>query len=110
MSALFQRRCSIHAGREASARCLECEQFYCKECVTEHDDRLICSACLRQLTAKPERRSNALAGLLRMAQCVVGVFLCWAFFQMLGKLLLRMPSSFHEGTLWETAAEVATDE
>ena len=110
MSTLFQRRCANHPGREAGARCLECQQFFCRECVTEHADRLICSACLRKLTARTEQRSGALAGLVRAAQCVAGVLLCWAFFQVLGKLLLQMPSEFHEGTIWQSGPGVSLDE
>ena len=105
MSTLFQRRCANHAGREAVARCLECTRDFCRECVTEHDDRLICSTCLRKLAPATAGRKVSFAGIVRAGQCVAGVFLCLMFFYFLGRTLLRLPSSFHEGTLWQSADE-----
>ena len=66
MSALAHQRCFHHSLREAVARCPECRQFYCRECVTEHDDRMFCAACLRKrsVVAAPARRSFAWAVLL----------------------------------------------
>jgi hypothetical protein len=32
---------------------------------------------------------------------VAGLFTVWLFFYLLGQGLLRLPSSFHEGTLWQ---------
>lgn len=101
MSALFQRRCANHAGREAAAQCRACARDFCRECVTEHNHRLICSACLRQLTAAAPRRPTAIAGLRRLGQGLAGLVLCWMFFNLLGRALLRLPSSFHEGTVWQ---------
>ena len=47
---LRHQRCYHHHGREAVVRCPECGRFYCRECVTEHDDRMLCSRCLEQIT------------------------------------------------------------
>ena len=40
--------CFNHTDRFAAARCLDCSRSYCRECVTEHDGRLVCVACLRK--------------------------------------------------------------
>jgi hypothetical protein len=100
MISLADKHCLIHAHREAVARCPECGQFYCRECITEHEDRVICAACLRKTVVEvvPERRS--LSSLVRAAQCLFGVVILWLFFFLLGQSLLTLPASLHEGTIW----------
>ena len=82
------------------ARCTDCGLFFCRECVAEHDDRILCAACLRLAVgraarAAPRGRALALAG-----QVLAGLVLAWLLFFAMGRLLLRLPSSFHEGTRW----------
>lgn len=101
MSALQQQRCFNHGLREAVARCPSCSQYFCRECVTEHDDRMVCAACLeKQLgPARAPGRSGRL--LLRITQAVMGFMILWMGFYLLGQVLLDIPSKVHEGTLWE---------
>ena len=100
---LANQRCCNHALREAVARCPECGRFYCRECVTEHEGRVLCSACLRSQTVVPEthRIRRGLARLLRPGLALAAFLAVWLFFQLCGQILLTIPSSFHEGTLWE---------
>jgi hypothetical protein len=100
MSDLAQQRCFNHANREAVARCPECGRFFCRECVTEHEDRVICAACLRRQIHPPLTQRGWFVGMMRGAQLVVAVVLVWLFFHFVGESLLLLPSSFHEGTLW----------
>ncbi len=100
-SDLAQQRCFNHAQREAVARCPHCGRYFCRECITEHDDRAICAACLRQLAAKPPLRRRAFAGLFHLAECAVGIVVVWFFFYLVGEALLALPNSFHEGTVWQ---------
>jgi len=100
MQNLLHQRCFNHAQREAVARCPECTRFYCRECVTEHDDRVVCSACLKKLVRPPLTRRPAFVRIFRAAQCVAGIAIAWFFFFFIGESLLRIPASFHEGTLW----------
>jgi len=100
MAALSHQRCFNHAAREAVARCPECRQHFCRECVTEHDDRVICAACLKKLARTPLLQRPALAGWVRAGQCVLGIILAWFFFHLVAESLLRLPTDFHEGTLW----------
>lgn len=92
---ISRERCFNHAFREAVARCPECGRTFCRECISEHDDRVICAFCLRRFSAKPVRR-HRLTGLVRLAQILMGVLLLWSSFYLLGKTLLTIPSSFHE--------------
>jgi hypothetical protein len=98
---LVYQRCYNHAVREAVARCPECGQFFCRECVTEHDDRMVCAACLKKLAHVPLTRRRGFVTVLRVAQCALGVVIAWFFFFLIGESLLRLPTSFHEGTLWQ---------
>ena len=87
--------------REAVARCPECKNFFCRECITEHDDRVVCTACLVKLTRKPLTRRFGLVKILWLSQAALGLLIVWYFFFLYGDYLLRLPNSFHEGTLWQ---------
>lgn len=102
MSSLSDQRCFNHAQREAVARCPECGRFFCRECVTEHEDRVICAACLGRQIRPPLTRRGWFVGMVHGAQLMVAVFLTWLFFHFVGESLLLLPSSFHEGTLWKS--------
>lgn len=101
MSELLAKRCHLHLDREAAARCPECGQFFCRECVTEHEQKVICTSCLKERTTAQERRGAPLRGLLRPVFALAGATWCWLTFVWLGRILLAMPDRFHEGTLWK---------
>ena len=102
MPSLTHQRCFNHARREAVGRCPECARFYCRECVTEHDDRLLCASCLKKLAPRPLTESRLFLATLRACQCVLSLLAAWTFFYYVGQVLLRIPSSFHEGTIWKS--------
>lgn len=101
MAYLAQQRCFNHARREAAARCPECERYFCRECVTEHEDRVLCASCLTRLVGGGKARGARLPGLVRMAAACAAFLVLWFFFYTMGQGLLALPSSFHEGTLWQ---------
>jgi len=101
MENLSQQRCFNHALREAVARCLECRRCYCRECVTEHDDRLICASCLKKLAATPGEKKRTWQGVATVVGLVAGILITWMFFYSFGRTLLLLPTSFHEGTVWQ---------
>lgn len=98
---IAHERCFNHARREAVARCPECGRFFCRECVTEHEGRVVCAACLARLTGAEEVRRSRWGTLARAIQCLVGLLVLWVCFLLLGQGLLALPSSFHEGTVWQ---------
>ena len=100
MSTLAHQRCFNHAGREAVARCPECKQFFCRECITEHEDRVLCAQCLKKLAGLPLTKRPAFIRLVRLIQCVLSIVIAWFFFFLIGEGLLSLPDNFHEGTLW----------
>ncbi|MBV9463240.1 MAG: rhomboid family protein [Verrucomicrobiae bacterium] len=98
---LAQSRCFHHAHREAVARCPECHRTFCRECITEHDDRVVCASCLQKLVAKPPAKRVALHRPLIALGAVAGFFLVWMLFYELGRLLLLIPAELHEGAVWK---------
>lgn len=98
MQLLAHQRCFNHAQREAVARCLGCRNFFCRECITEHHERVLCAQCLAGLARIPLLKRAAFP--IRLAQCLLGIVLAWFCFYLIGESLLALPASFHEGTLW----------
>jgi hypothetical protein len=80
MNPRLQDRCWNHEAREAVCRCPQCERSFCRECVTEHESRLLCAACLRanaQAAAQPRGRFRR-ASSVWMA--LAGLVLAWVMF------------------------------
>jgi len=92
--------CFHHADREPVARCPECSRYFCRECVNEYDDRLLCSDCLLTTSEQQEeQRSGRVKKLLPLLQVVLGVLGAWLAFYILAGGLLSIPSTIHDGTL-----------
>jgi len=102
MQDLSHQRCHNHMLREAAARCPACGRFFCRECVTEHENKVMCAACLRQLSAPDGIGSNRLQVLLQAGQFLMGIFILYVIFYYLARVLLALPADFHEGTLWQS--------
>ncbi len=105
---LVRERCWIHPLREAAARCPSCERFFCRECVTEHDGRLICADCLREQRAaasRPRRSAPRLRGALtalgKTASLGLSLLAAWFFFHLLAQELVALPNEFHASALWQ---------
>ncbi len=99
---LAKQRCTNHASREAAARCPDCGRFFCRECVSEHDDRLLCAHCLARLARPSLSKRYHLAGVFDAFRLLLGFIVLWWCFYLLGQLLLAIPGAFHEGTLWQS--------
>jgi hypothetical protein len=97
---LHTRRCVRHPEREAAARCRACGGFFCRECVVEHEGRLLCAPCLARVTAKSGRRRERLAIVRRGFVTLSGIAALWLTWYAIGIVLLRLPPNFHDGTIW----------
>jgi uncharacterized paraquat-inducible protein A len=103
MSSIALQRCWNHGTREAIARCPECGRSYCRECVVEHEDRIICNSCLAKLTqgaAKAARKWSALS-IARFAAAFAGILVAWFVFFSLGRSMLSIPDDWHAEEIWE---------
>lgn len=110
MQDLVLQRCHRHHQREAVARCLECDRFFCRECVTEHRDRVLCSTCLEKQTGSKQTGNAKTALFFRMTQFFCGALVIWLVFFLMGHLLISTPSTFHEGTVWKQPRRGGPDE
>lgn len=102
MNELDWQRCFNHQDREAAAQCPECERFFCRECVTEHGGRVLCAQCLNKTGNGSAAKPFIHTWLIRSVQILLGGIIALIFFYYLGQILLSIPDSFHEGTLWQT--------
>jgi hypothetical protein len=100
-ASIAEQRCLRHPGREAVARCPQCGYFFCRECITEHEDRVLCADCLAKILRASEKRASRLAQVANVFLSVCGIATAWLFFYFVGEMLARAPASFHEGTVWE---------
>jgi uncharacterized paraquat-inducible protein A len=98
--ALRQQRCQHHPQREASARCPECSRYYCRECITEHDDRVICATCLTRLTQKKEKKAQPWDLYARIGLALLAFVAVFFFILLVGDALLLIPSQFHQAGGW----------
>jgi hypothetical protein len=97
---IHTRRCARHVEREAAARCPSCGGFFCRECIVEHDGRLLCTSCLaRQAAAKGTARGDW-AGVRRQLSLGAAALAAVLVFYALGSILINVPPDFHEGTIW----------
>src|SRR5207237_9981843 len=102
MTTSLAQRCVHHPSREAVARCPGCRRFFCRECVSEHEDRMLCASCLaRELRVEKTERS-VFRSLVRGSMAIVGLLVAWWFFDLLGQGLIKIPASVHEGTIWKS--------
>ena len=102
---LAAQRCRNHPSREAVARCPGCSRFFCRECISEHESRVLCASCLAAIARKSVTPRRRLARFGRVLLAGAGIITAWLFFDLLGHILVKIPASFHEGTVWEKAPE-----
>ena len=105
-AALTAERCLHHPLREAVARCVGCRRFFCRECITEYNDQIVCSACLQAVAGKSERTQWKLRRLFAPAQIALGIVIAWLFFYFVGGTFILIPTRYHEGTVWLSGEEV----
>lgn len=95
-SVAIQQRCWNHDTREAVCRCPECGRSFCRECVTEHEARLLCAQCLNKLTRGRAARKAGLRRLVPAAMAVSGILLAWIVFYGAGEALLLVTARMEQ--------------
>lgn len=89
--AIHASRCVLHTQREAAARCPECKRFFCRECITEHDGRVLCSGCLAE-QGQDQKESRRDTEKLRMtAQLIVALLILMMMFLSVGIIIQILP-------------------
>lgn len=97
---LHLEACQNHSEREAVARCPVCHRYFCRECVTEHDDQVVCASCLAKKVLRGPTQRRRYTSIPQGAAFLAGLFIAGASFYTLGRLLLLVPTSFHDGSSW----------
>jgi len=86
----IHQRCWNHELREAVCRCPFCGRHFCRECVTEHESRLLCAACLQAKTGVSSAgRRRARVPVAPLA-ALASLLLSWAIFYIGGEILLEI--------------------
>jgi len=100
-SDVLYKRCANHYRREAVARCPECSRTFCRECVTEHDSRILCASCLAKILTPVSQAKKRFRRFWRGTAFAFSVLLVWYVFFLVGQVLIAIPTKFHEGTVWQ---------
>src|SRR5687767_15848958 len=90
--AVARQRCLNHPAREAVARCMVCTRYYCRECVVESDDRLVCATCLAASRKTKSQTGQRSVTFQLPIVAAAGFILVWAVFYVIGLALLMIPS------------------
>ncbi|WFB36770.1 rhomboid family protein [Kiritimatiellota bacterium B12222] len=88
---LTRIRCLNHGDREAVARCPGCHSYFCRECVIEHEGRMICASCLQAESQVSEKKSRSFRGLKSLGKILSAVFafgVAWLFFMLVGRMVI----------------------
>jgi hypothetical protein len=98
-----QTRCFNHSVREAVAKCPGCKKDFCRECTSEHEDRILCKDCLTTETKVDKKGPGFFSKIFVIARICLSLF--WAFFvfYIIGVLLNKIPSEFHDGNFLRDA-------
>ena len=97
---IAQQRCFIHDFREAVARCPVCRNAYCRECVTEHEGRVVCAVCLKNMLVARDATRRRFVRIAASVLPIAGLLLAWLCFYGIGRILMLIPASVHDGTVW----------
>jgi hypothetical protein len=86
----LNQRCWNHEAREAACRCPACGRSYCRECVSEHEGRLLCAACLSLAVASRKPETGSLGKLAPAGMIATGVLLAWLIYWAAGASLIGL--------------------
>ena len=101
MTAGLEQRCWNHEGREAVCRCPECGRSYCRECVSEHQARLLCAVCLAKAVRVDPGKRRPLRRMAPAAMMLAGLLLAWVVLFGAGESLLILAERAEQSS-WQT--------
>jgi hypothetical protein len=92
----IQQRCWNHDAREAVCRCPECGRSFCRECVTEHEARLLCAHCLITVVRPAAVQAGRMRRMLPAAMALAGILLAWVVFYSAGEAFLLITTRMEQ--------------
>lgn len=96
---LSRQRCANHIQREAVARCPQCQRHFCRECITEHDDKLLCNHCLKSISTKRDKKRTRIKAILYFLSWIIGFLLALGFFYTVANFIASIPQQYHRNYL-----------
>ena len=63
---------------------------------------MLCAACLSQGSHAVEEKLQRFQWIFRLGHFFLGILIAYIVFFYLAQMLLLIPTSFHEGTFWQT--------
>jgi hypothetical protein len=110
----LQQRCWNHDAREAACRCPGCGRSYCRECVSEHEGRLLCAACLSVVTSGREPGGGRVGNLAPAAMIAAAILLAWLTYWVAGESVMAVirrmqqePNSGAGASVWQPNTALA---
>jgi hypothetical protein len=94
------QRCWNHESREAVCRCPACGRSFCRECVSEHDARLLCASCLLEVSRARAPRPGVWRRFSGFWMLAAGFVLALVFFYAAGQGLIVIKDRM-ERTEWQ---------
>ena len=87
-------KCITHIDREAVARCCQCNQYYCRECIVEHEGDMICTQCLSQNNQSLIEKKESSGWISHLFIFAMSTVLLLFLFYSLGWFISIIPDSF----------------
>jgi hypothetical protein len=87
---VVHQQCWNHSERGAVCLCPVCHRGYCRECVSEHDSRLLCAACIKAaLPASDAGGSRRSRKVWIPVLAVATTLIAWAAIFSLGQIIME---------------------
>ncbi len=84
--------CGLHPRRAAVAACNRCRRGFCRECIVEHQGRMLCPACIELLAAEATHSRVGIWLWIRvLLQSGFAIFAFYMVFYVLDRHLARIP-------------------
>jgi len=96
----LHQRCWNHEGREAVCLCPACGRCFCRECVTEHEARLLCAACLEAASGAGRPRRGAMSAFAIVSLAMASLLFTWGVFFSLGEAIMSLNARM-EQSAWQ---------
>jgi hypothetical protein len=86
---ILQQHCWNHAVRGAVCRCPACRRAFCRECVSEHDSRLLCATCIQASLPVENPANRRVARIWVPSLALASALLAWFLFFSLGQIIME---------------------
>jgi hypothetical protein len=92
----LHQHCWNHEAREAVCRCPACRRSYCRECVSEHEGRLLCAVCLSGVAARSEAGAGVFGKLAPLGMIAAAILIAWLAYWAAGASLIGVIRRLHQ--------------